>query len=89
MQQPDPQPGRYYVTAIDGPRRYFLAGPWPTHVEALAQVEVVRRYAERTDPRAFWMAYGTARQPLDGEAITSALGSNPQKWSNQPCPNTK
>ena len=45
-QQPDTQPGRYYVTAIDGPRRYFLAGPWPTHGEALAQVEAVRRYAD-------------------------------------------
>jgi hypothetical protein len=86
--QPDPQPGRYYVTAIDGAKPYFLAGPWPTHAEALAQVAAVRLFAELTDPRAVWMAYGTARQPLDGEAIT-ALGSNPQKWSNQPCLNTK
>lgn len=23
---PDPQPGRYYVTAIDGPKRYFSPG---------------------------------------------------------------
>ena len=78
--QPDPQPGRYYVTAIDGPKRYFLAGPWEAHGEALAQVEAVRRFAEHTDPRATWMAYGTARQPLDGEAITSALGSDSTMW---------
>ena len=79
-QEPDPQPGHYFVTAIDGPRRYFLAGPWPTHVEALAQVEAVQRYAEHADPRAFWMAYGTARQPLDGEPIKSALGSDATAW---------
>lgn len=78
--QSDPQPGRYYVTAIDAPKRYFLAGPWKTHAEALAQVESVQRFAEHTDPRAFWMAYGTARQPLDGEAIKSALGSDPTTW---------
>lgn len=78
--QPDPQLGRYYVTVIDGTKPYFLAGPWETHAEALAQVESVRRFAEHTDPRAFWMAYGTARQSLDGEAIKSALGSNPTAW---------
>jgi biotin carboxylase len=65
MQQPDPQTGHYFVTAIDGLRRYFLAGPWPTHAEALAQVDAVRRFAEQTDPRAVWMAYGTARQPIE------------------------
>lgn len=80
-QQPDPQPGRYYVTAIDGAKRYFLAGPWETHAEALAQVESVRRFAELTDPRAIWMAYGTARQPLDGEAIKSALGTDSVAWA--------
>ena len=78
--QPDPQPGRYYVTAIDGAKRYFLAGPWETHAEALAQVAAVRRFAELTDPRAIWMAYGTARQLLDGEAIKSALGSDSTAW---------
>lgn len=36
-QQPDPRPGRYYVAAIDGDRRYFLAGPWLEHALALAQ----------------------------------------------------
>ena len=79
-QGPDPQPGHYYVTAIDGPRRYFLAGPWPTHGEALAQVEAVRRYADAMDPRATWMAYGTARQPLGGEPIKSALGCDATAW---------
>ena len=77
---PDPQPGRYYVTAIDGPKRYFLAGPWDTHADALAQVETVRCFAELADPRAIWMAYGTARQPLDGEPIKSALGSDATAW---------
>lgn len=81
-QQPDPRPGYYFVTAIDGPdRRYFLAGPWPEHAQALAQVDAVRRFAKHTDPRAIWMAYGTARQSLDGESIKSALGSDPKAWA--------
>lgn len=80
-QQPDPRPGHYFVTAIDWPhRRYFLAGPWLEHAQALAQVDAVRRFAERTDPRAVWMAYGTARQPLDEEPYKSALGSEPKAW---------
>lgn len=43
-QQPDSRPGRYYVTAIDGDRRYFLAGPWPEHTQALTQVDAVRHF---------------------------------------------
>jgi hypothetical protein len=81
QQQPDLQPGRYYVTAIDGQRKYFLAGPWPEHAQALAQVDAVRRFAEPTDPRAVWMTYGTARQTLDDEPIKSALGSDPKAWA--------
>lgn len=76
---PDPRPGHYYVTAIDGNRAYFLAGPWPEHAQALAQVEA---FAERTDyPRAVWMAFGTARMPIGTVPKKSALGSDPQKWS--------
>ena len=82
-QQPDSRPGRYYVTAIDGDRRYFLAGPWPEHTQALAQVDAVRRFSEPTDPRAVWMSYGTARQPLHGEPIKSALGSDPKAWAQK------
>ena len=82
-QQPDPRPGRYYVAAIDGDRRYFLAGPWPEHAQALAQVDAVRCFAEQNDPRAVWMSYDTARHSLDGEPIKSALGSDPKVWTQK------
>jgi hypothetical protein len=39
---------QYYVTARDGPRTYFLAGPYDTHAG----------YG-----RAWFMAYGTSRGP--------------------------
>ena len=81
QQQPDLQPGRYYVTAIDGQRKYFLAGPWPEHAQALAQVDAVRRFAEPDKRCAVWMTYGTARQTLDDEPIKSALGSDPKAWA--------
>ena len=35
-------PRKFYVTAIDGPRVYFLAGPYDTLKLAEAQVETVR-----------------------------------------------
>lgn len=80
---PDPRPGHYYVTAVDGPYKYFLAGPWLTHVEALTQVEAVRRFAEEVDPRAVWMAFGTARQPKEEEPIKSRLGQNAVAWQRR------
>lgn len=58
-----PEPGRYYVTAIDADRvRYhYMAGPYRTHAEALANVRPMLLLADRHDPRAWWMAWGTAR----------------------------
>ena len=71
-----PEPRQYYVTARDGPRTYFLAGPYDTHVDALAAVEPARAIA--TDParnasagRAHFMAYGTSRAQA---GLRTALG---------------
>lgn len=50
----------YYVSAIDGRRRYLIAGPYPTHSEALARVNPVLHEADRRDGRAWFMAWGTA-----------------------------
>lgn len=50
----------YYVSAIDGDRRYLIAGPYPTLVHAAEKVETVRRLADERDPRAWFMAWGTA-----------------------------
>lgn len=58
---PDPRPGFYYVSAVDGPRRSLVRGPFSTHAEALERVEDTRRLVEERDPRAHWYAWGTAR----------------------------
>ncbi len=76
----------YYVSAIDGTRRYLIAGPWPTHAEALAKVDAVRTAADAIDPRAWFMAWGTAgsdeeiRTPLGraaSESTSAPSGSPP------------
>ncbi len=70
---PDPRPGHYYVSAIDGPDRYLVAGPWPTHWQALVRVAEVRALAEQRDGsgKAAFMAWGTARSD---EPLPSILG---------------
>lgn len=50
----------YYVSAIDGIKKYLIAGPYPTHDEAASKVEHVRTEADRIDGRAWFMAWGTA-----------------------------
>jgi hypothetical protein len=82
-QQPDSRPGHYYVSALPDPATgyYLLAGPWPTHAGALAQVDAVRRFAEYADPvKAPWMAYGTCRYPETEPAPISRLGADPPAW---------
>ena len=61
----------YYVSAIDGDRRYLVAGPYDTHAEALDRVGAVRTHAEQRDPRAHFMAWGTAGSP---DAHVTPLG---------------
>jgi hypothetical protein len=75
-QQPDPRPGAYYVTVIDGDRFGYLAGPWPTHAEALAHVGASRRVACDLDPRAHFYAFGTARLPDDDGVPIRAASLN-------------
>ena len=65
-QQPDPRPGAYYVTCIDGSRVGRLLGPFEDdHAAALAMVDKVREKAEEIDPRAHWYSFGTCRLPND------------------------
>lgn len=56
-------PRKFYVSAIDGPRHSFLAGPFDTHEEALGLVDTARQKANEIDPKAWFYAYGTARAP--------------------------
>ena len=53
--------GNYYVSAIDGPKVYLLAGPYETHQEALDLVDQCNELSQSLDDRAFWFAYGTCR----------------------------
>jgi len=73
-QTPDPRPGNYYVSVVDGQRSALLAGPWPTHAAALGAVDVVRNLACELDPRAHWYAFGTARLP-DDDSVPIRAGS--------------
>lgn len=50
----------FYISAIDGSRKFLVAGPYPTHAEALTLVDTVRRQACERDPRGYFMAWGTA-----------------------------
>lgn len=61
----NPDHKNFYVSAIDGPRRFLVAGPYSSHKAALERVDVVR--AEACDfrkyasaGRAQFMAWGTA-----------------------------
>lgn len=57
-----PSPGieQFYVSAIDGTKKYLVAGPYTTHAAALGRVDAVRKLADKRDPRAAFMAWGTA-----------------------------
>lgn len=58
---PDTKPGPYFVSARDGGKHYVMAGPYPTHAEALADVERARNITYEHDARAWFMAWGTCR----------------------------
>lgn len=61
--QPDPRPGFYYVTAKQGARTAWLAGPFDNHAAALAHVAPASRLAIEHDPAMFFVSFGTARYP--------------------------
>lgn len=64
----NPEPGHYYVDALDGDRVALLVGPFRWHADALRWVGPARRLAYEVDHKAFWYAFGTSRWP-DGERI--------------------
>jgi hypothetical protein len=84
-QEPDPRPGNYYVTAIDGDRWVPLLGPFVNdHRGALDAVEVVRNKACSLDPRAWWYAFGTARwEKSDPGRLNDVLANALSKPANQ------
>jgi hypothetical protein len=69
----------FYVTAIEQPRTYFLAGPYATREEAEAKVKEARTIAcdferNREAGRAHFMAYGVSRWKSEDPAPRSSLG---------------
>lgn len=81
-----PSPGRYFVTAIDGPSFYYMAGPYPTHAEALARVDLARDIADKHDGRAWFMSWGTVRQKDDCDTVGVLNKYNliDQEWRLEP-----
>lgn len=87
----DERLGNYYVVSHRQGQRpengfHRLAGPFPTHREADAQVRAVQAYAERVGGgEAFYQHYITARcEP--GYAPKSFLGSDPARWATDQVP---
>lgn len=59
LDAPSDDAKHFYVSAIDGPRKHLVAGPYSSHDEAKGMVDHVRKHAD-SDPRAHFMAWGTA-----------------------------
>lgn len=67
-QEPDTEPGNYYVSVRDGERFNVLLGPFVNnHAGALAHVNAVRARATQRDPFAAFYGFGTVRM---NEAFT-------------------
>lgn len=70
----------YFVTASDGDRVYFLAGPYTSKDDAKAKVDTVRDIAcdpqqNRSHARAWFMAYGVTRwKSTDQDPPKARLG---------------
>jgi hypothetical protein len=73
-QAPDPEPGNYYVSVVDGPKQVLLSGPYPGHARAIDDVSRVKTIARQLDTTAFshFYAYGTCRLTA-GEPTPGAL----------------
>lgn len=60
-----PEGGNYYVSAIDGPEWFIMAGPYSTHAAALADVQKALNIAYEREAKAWFMSWGTVRMPDD------------------------
>jgi hypothetical protein len=69
-QQPDDQPGDYFVSAVDGGSRALVSGPYINdHASALDDVAECRQLVEEVDPKAVFYAFGTCRLPLESGRV--------------------
>lgn len=63
---------RFYISAINGPTKYLVAGPYSTHKQALDLVDSVRDRCNKIDPMSWFFAWGTASSAED---FTTPLGA--------------
>lgn len=74
-QQPDPEPGDYYVSARDGDKFWLLSGPYvDDHAGALAMVAKVRAHSVQHYARSHFYAFGTCRTPGGGPGSYQKAG---------------
>jgi hypothetical protein len=57
--------GNYYVSCIDGPSSWLMAGPYSTHVEAESMRDRALSIADKHDGRAWFMSWGVCRMTDD------------------------
>lgn len=67
----DPKHRYFYVSAIDGPRHFLMAGPYGSREVAEGLVSEVRDYCTEKDGRAWFMAWGVAGS---SDEVASRLG---------------
>lgn len=58
-----PAGANFYVSAHDAGRTTLLAGPYPTHAQAVARVREVRELAYEREPRSHHYSFGTVAKP--------------------------
>lgn len=69
-QEPDTQPGDYFVSVRDGTLYALLSGPYPNnHPAALAAVERCKHLALDIDPKAAFYGFGTCRLDLNSGRV--------------------
>lgn len=61
--------GKYYVSAVDGPNYFLMAGPYSTHKAAQAHRGLALQIADKIDGRAWFMSWGIVHMADDCEKI--------------------
>ena len=74
--------GRYFVTAIDAGKTYYMAGPYANHADALMDVDIALRIADKNDGRAWFMSWGTVR--ITDDAYRPGMVGNINKAGMMP-----
>lgn len=74
-QETNPDHSHFFVSAIHGGRAYLLAGPYPTHTDALERVDTVRAEAavRDTSGKAAFAAFGTSSSSIPHETKLGAM----------------